>query len=261
MLTLLTTALRCRSIGATSRTVEEAVFRKKKGPGGVQGYDRISRLMEDRQHELAGGDTDSEELEEDTIVLRSSGAASEDHIDEESVSLFDVRGRGAQPLVEPYGDEERRDAQPAYDDSASSGGLLSPAATYDDRESYAAPASMPLPNMAVAGGSSLVATEAVWEGKLRSEGDIRIEGTLRGEIDTTATLIVAPHARIHGTVRARNMMLAGDVEGDITCEERLEILPGGSARGQINSGTLVVHEGAYIDSRFQMRREPMAPGS
>ena len=60
---------------------------------------------------------------------------------------------------------------------------------------------------------------------------------------------------MHGTIRARNLMIGGDVEGEVTCEERLEILPGGSARGQINSSTLVVHEGAYIDSRFQMRRE------
>ncbi len=235
------------------------MFRKKKGPGGVQGYDRISRLMEDRQHELAGGDVDSEELEEDTIVMRPQGAASDDRDEEESVSLFDVRGRGAPAPTDSYINDERQDERSSVNDVPV--GSSNTALTYQDRDIYAAPAAMPLPNIAAMGGSSLVATEAVWEGKLRSEGDIRIEGTLRGELDTTATLIVAPHARIHGTVRARNVMLAGDVEGDITCEERLEILPGGSARGQINSGTLVVHEGAYIDSRFQMRREPEASGS
>ncbi len=237
------------------------MFRKKKGPGGVQGYDRISRLMEDRQNELAGGDSDGEELEEDTIVMRTSGAIPDLHDEEESVSLFDVRGRGAQTQIDPYSEDEVRSDAPGFEAAPSTAGLHNATVAYDERDSFAAPASMPLPNIATVGGSSLVATEAVWEGKLRSEGDIRIEGTLRGEIDTSATLIVAPHARIHGTVRARNVMLAGDVEGDITCEERLEILPGGSARGQINSGTLVVHEGAYIDSRFQMRREQSAPGS
>lgn len=240
------------------------MFRKKKSPSGVQGYDRISRLMEDRQHELAGGEAAAEELEEDTIVMRASGTAPSERTDrdeEESVSLFDVRGRGG--LAQPDGyDDERREPS-GYGQSAAIAGRQSPAPPYDDlhdrSDSYAAPAEMPVPNMASTGGSSLVATEAVWEGKLRSEGDIRIEGTLRGEIDTASTLIVAANARVHGTVRARNVMLGGDVEGDITCEERLEILPGGSVRGQINSGTLVVHEGAYIDSNFHMRSEPAAP--
>ncbi len=121
---------------------------------------------------------------------------------------------------------------------------------------------MSVPDLgAVRTNASLVAVEATWEGNLRSEGDIRIEGILRGEIETTGTLVIAPHARVHGTVRARNVMIGGDLEGEVNCEERLEILPGGSARGQINSGTLVVHEGAYIDSRFHMRREPSAAGT
>jgi cytoskeletal protein CcmA (bactofilin family) len=56
-------------------------------------------------------------------------------------------------------------------------------------------------------------------------------------------------------VRARNVTLAGEIMGDLHCEERLELLPGGAARGDVNTGALVVHEGAFIDSRFQMRRE------
>ncbi|HEY7296025.1 MAG TPA: polymer-forming cytoskeletal protein, partial [Dehalococcoidia bacterium] len=107
----------------------------------------------------------------------------------------------------------------------------------------------------VGAGGTLVAADAVWEGKLRSAGDVRIEGTVQGEIDTAATLVVAPEARVNGTIRAHSLLIGGEVEGDVTCEDRLEVLPGGSARGQINSATLVVHEGAYIDSRFQMRRE------
>ena len=49
-----------------------------------------------------------------------------------------------------------------------------------------------------------------------------------------------------------------EIKGDVNCGERLEILPGGAARGDVNTGALVVHEGAFIDSRFQMRRETAA---
>jgi cytoskeletal protein CcmA (bactofilin family) len=100
----------------------------------------------------------------------------------------------------------------------------------------------------------LVAAEATWEGKLVTSGNVRIEGTLHGEVETGATLFVASRARIDGTIRARSMMLAGEVEGQVSCSDRLEILPGGSARGEIETATLVVHEGAFIDSRFQMSK-------
>jgi len=105
---------------------------------------------------------------------------------------------------------------------------------------------------------SLVAADAVWEGKLVTNGNLRVEGTVHGEVQTTGTLFVAAHAHIDGTIQARSILLAGEIEGQIHCNDRLEILPGGTARGEIQTGTLVVHEGAFIDSRFQMR-QPEAP--
>ncbi|MGH2884029.1 MAG: bactofilin family protein [Solirubrobacteraceae bacterium] len=77
-------------------------------------------------------------------------------------------------------------------------------------------------------------------------------------MQTTGTLFVAAHAHIDGTIQARSILLAGEIEGQIHCNDRLEILPGGAARGEIQTGTLVVHEGAFIDSRFQMR-QPEVP--
>lgn len=238
------------------------MFRKRKGPEeGVQGYNRISRLIAERQRELTEGDAADETLDEDTIVMPAADDAAD------TISLLGVRGAPAVPSERGEGT-----APPLLDPpvmrtttvAATGSELLAPATietraeTTDtwDSEYSSNTAYMSIPDISVsAGNASLVAASAIWEGKLRSDGDIRIEGVVRGEIETAETLVVAPNARVHGNVRARNVVLGGDVEGEITCDERLEILPGGSARGQVNSGTLVVHEGAYIDSRFQMRRE------
>ncbi len=277
------------------------MFRKRKD-GGDQGYDRISRLVEERQRELAEGADEGDDLEEDTIIMHSATAplntAAEP--DERPVSLFNVRG-GAQRA--PAGDSEHApapvpdeppqaltdttdtneaDAEPeqavyepepepeanldttlplappawqraADEENDEIRPIRGKEATVRDR-----PAMVPPDLGRAVGGGTLVAANAVWEGKLRSDGDVRVEGVVQGEIDTAATLVIAQAARVQGTIHARNVMIGGEVEGDVLCEERLEVLPGGSARGQINSGTLVVHEGAYIDSRFQMRREASA---
>ena len=55
---------------------------------------------------------------------------------------------------------------------------------------------------------------------------------------------------------AQNVTLAGEIRGNVHCDGRLEILPGGAAHGDVDTGALVVHEGAFIESRFQMRSEP-----
>jgi len=259
------------------------VFRKRKD-GGDQGYDRISRLVEERQRELAEGSSEGEDLEEDTIILHGSGTqpSAAPAEEERPVSLFNVRGgtrpepgtadsapaasaaqhaepASSAPLIVESAERDREpepptsEREPAPDEDAT---FPLSAAGWQHERAGAELSPMAVPDVRPSGGEgTLVAANAVWEGKLRSAGDVRVEGIVEGEIDTAATLVVAPGARVQGTIHARDVMIAGEVEGDVMCEQRLEVLPGGSARGEINSGTLVVDEGAYIDSRFQMRRE------
>ncbi|MHB8577132.1 MAG: bactofilin family protein [Dehalococcoidia bacterium] len=248
------------------------MFRKKKGPGETQGFNRISRLIEDRQREIGDDDAPEIDVDDDTILLRQDPAPIDRDVEADSVdtvSLLGIRAGAGQPLgASPPATPAEADQPGELDRTESDHDFSIGSPSYyrePDSSGFGGSATdlsrpMAVPDLgAVHAGASLVAVDASWEGKLRSDGDIRIEGILRGEIDTAATLVVAPQAQVHGTIRARNLLIGGDVEGDVTCEERLEILPGGSARGQINSGTLVVHEGAYIDSRFQMRRDAAEP--
>ncbi|MFN8558180.1 MAG: polymer-forming cytoskeletal protein [Dehalococcoidia bacterium] len=219
-------------------------FFKKKRFSEVEGYERISRMIEDRQRELTGDG--GEEGDEDTVVLtaqarggRSDAPRTERADDDEVVSLIRPTEQRPASSVEPTVRLERADFGPP----------VAPAG---------APA-MPVPEApALQGGASLVSKDAVWDGKLVSTGDIRIEGVLQGEIETSGALFVAANARVQATVRAKNIVLAGEIEGHVRCEGRLEILPGGSARGEIDTGALVVHEGAFIESRFQMHTGPRA---
>lgn len=221
----------------------------------VEGYNRISRLIEDRQRDLGEGETDGEDLDEEAVLLsrepvvreRSGGRAAEQRKAGQGQNAPEEQAMGAQGAQGPAAAQEERRIpfQPAGADSR-----LAPTQAFEPP----AP-SMPVPDIAAPGiQGSLVAADAVWEGKLVTDGNVRVEGTVHGEVQTTGTLFVAANAHIDGTVQARNILLAGEVEGQIHVNERLEILPGGSARGEIQTGSLVVHEGAFIDSRFQMRQ-------
>ena len=249
-------------------------FRNKKRMSEVEGYDRISRMIEDRQGEAGDGDEDL--FEEDTVLLtreprgtvlppgREIGAAGDalapdDQGVEESVTVVRAPERPERPAMrEPAPTVTPAVAPVAQPAPPPVAPPATPAPTPYTPPPLESPR-MPLPDIsagaAQAGSASLVAKDAMWEGKLVCSGNVRIEGALRGEIETTGTLVVAAEARVDGTVRARNVTLADEIKGDLQCEERLEVLPGGAARGEVNTGALVVHEGAFIDSRFQMRRE------
>ena len=250
------------------------MFRKRKESESAAGINRISRLIEQRQREPEDDSDDEMLAEDDTIVMNRAVADVDDR--GSAVSLVGLRAsQPAEPaVVEQHeapldaGEDEivegvsaatgvfPRDEQPsAFAQQAYATPVLQPWQTQPEPHAAQAIPAMPVPSIGAAtGAATLIAADAEWEGKLVAQGDVRVEGVLRGEVETDGTLTVAPQAQVHGTVRARDIVIGGDVEGEVLCEQRLEILPGGSARGQINSGTLVVHEGAYIDSRFQMRR-------
>lgn len=248
------------------------MFFRKKRYSEVEGYERISRMIEDRQAE--GGaefDEDEELYEEDTVLLtrgpgdtpRGADAGTHEGRAAEDTSAVEGGVEESVTLVRP---PERVAAdRPAAVRAAADQATWEPPATVTPAEpppAMAAPVEAPrmaMPDLtslaSSAGGASLVAKDATWEGKLICTGNVRIEGSLRGEVETTGTLFVAAEARVDGTVRAQNVTLAGEIQGNVRCEGRLEILPGGAARGEVDTGALVVHEGAFIESRFQMRQE------
>ena len=99
-----------------------------------------------------------------------------------------------------------------------------------------------------------VAADTVWRGTLRSTASITVEGTFEGEIYTDQELHVAGDARVEATVRATTIIIAGQLNGQITCRERLEILASGRVTGQIEAGSFIVHEGAFLGGQVRMRR-------
>jgi cytoskeletal protein CcmA (bactofilin family) len=242
-------------------------FRNKKGKyTDVEGYNRISQLIEDRQREMSDRLEPEDDFEDEGVLLSRGPVPKERgglRIPEEEPTVSstvrpvvrndeDTTAAAPRTTPAPAAEERRIPFQPVVSEPPAPAPEPEPAV-----QQAAAPEAppMPVPDMGQAPTSGcLVSREATWEGKLSTQGNIRVEGIFRGEVETAATLYVNGKARIEGTVHARSILLAGEIEGQVICSDRLEILAGGSARGDIETATLVVHEGAFIDSRFQMHK-------
>jgi cytoskeletal protein CcmA (bactofilin family) len=99
---------------------------------------------------------------------------------------------------------------------------------------------------------SLIGERTNFEGTLKTEGAVRLLGTVQGEIESKSTIIVEEKAHVTARLTAAQVTIAGQVDGQIYCEGRVEIRPTGRVTGEINAGALIVQEGAYFDGNSKM---------
>jgi len=90
------------------------------------------------------------------------------------------------------------------------------------------------------------------EGDFSSQGNIHIEGSLNGTIETAAGLTVGEHAHLVANIKAQSAYIAGYLKGSLVVTERLELAPTSHIQGDVTAKVLVVTEGARLDGRCQM---------
>lgn len=111
--------------------------------------------------------------------------------------------------------------------------------------------------------TSVCSQNANWQGTLKIEGSVRVNGQLSGEIEAKDTVFVAEAARVDAKVRANSVIIAGSFQGHVYCSERLEILSTGRLTGEVTTRSLVVHEGAIAEGQVHMTSaaQAAAPGT
>jgi|SRR3989344_3079725 len=96
------------------------------------------------------------------------------------------------------------------------------------------------------------------EGDLISEGNLQVEGTVSGKVNTSRDLFVGESARIQADISAQNATVAGVIEGDIKVAGTLVLLETGKVLGNIFCEKLGVREGAFFSGQVSMERSDMA---
>jgi len=102
------------------------------------------------------------------------------------------------------------------------------------------------------GELSLIGSGTVVEGKIRTDGSIRVDGRLVGDLVAKSNAAVGINGVVEGTVTARNVSLAGKVNGTVTASEKLILEAKSVMHGDIRASRLVVDEGAMFDGQCAM---------
>ncbi len=106
---------------------------------------------------------------------------------------------------------------------------------------------------------NLIGTGTIIEGKLRSRGNIRIDGKVAGELFASESVSVGSSGEIEGSVSAKNISIGGKVKGSITIQEKLVLENKAIVTGDIRAAKLVIDEGAIFDGNCTMSGSKTLP--
>lgn len=102
------------------------------------------------------------------------------------------------------------------------------------------------------GTLSLVGAGTTIEGKVKTDGSMRIDGKVVGDVTAKANVTIGGTGVVEGTVTAANVALAGRVQGTLLASEKLVLENKSVMRGDIRAAKLVVDEGAVFDGQCAM---------
>lgn len=102
------------------------------------------------------------------------------------------------------------------------------------------------------GSATLISAGTVLQGDLRSETDLRIDGTINGNVTSGAKVIVGPDGLVEGMVQGAQADVAGKVVGDINVKDLATLRAKCNVQGNITALSLQIEAGALFNGQSIM---------
>jgi len=99
---------------------------------------------------------------------------------------------------------------------------------------------------------TLIGSNTVFEGNIKTEGAIRIDGKVIGDIIASGDMYIGNTASITGNISAANIHLSGRVEGNINTKGILRLMSTARLYGDIEVNSFVADEGGVFQGKCSM---------
>ncbi|MBS1495757.1 MAG: polymer-forming cytoskeletal protein [Bacteroidetes bacterium] len=100
--------------------------------------------------------------------------------------------------------------------------------------------------------SSIIGAGTTITGNIDTAGDLRIDGTLKGNIQSKAKLLVGAGGCIEGSIYCRQADIMGQVTGNITATELLQLKGKATVSGDIQAAKLLIESTVNYNGTCQM---------
>ena len=100
--------------------------------------------------------------------------------------------------------------------------------------------------------NALLGKGSDFQGKLTFEGSVRIDGRFTGEILTDGHLIIGEGAQVQAEIRVGTVQIYGNVTGNVTASDRVDLLGGARLIGDVKAARLTIADGASFKGNVDM---------
>ena len=117
------------------------------------------------------------------------------------------------------------------------------------------------PPVAHDNATSIIGPGMTVVGACKTEGTIRIEGRVEGNVESGTAIVIGEDAVVIGDVIAEDAVVAGRIQGRLRIASRVELQASSDVEGEIDSRRMALEEGATVNATVKLGSRGSEPSS
>lgn len=90
------------------------------------------------------------------------------------------------------------------------------------------------------------------EGEIHADEEVVVQGNLRGRLTSSDAVSIGPSSVVQADIAGQSVSIAGQVVGDVTAPERVDIQAGGRLVGDVKAARFTIADGASFKGAVDM---------
>lgn len=105
---------------------------------------------------------------------------------------------------------------------------------------------------AISTSATLISAGTVVQGDLKSQSDLRIDGTIHGNVSCSAKVVIGPSGFVEGNIDGAHADISGRLVGNVVAKEMVQLRTQCHVQGNISAASLQIDAGAVFNGQSQM---------
>ena len=104
-------------------------------------------------------------------------------------------------------------------------------------------------------GAAHIGKSVVLKGQVFSREDLYVDGEVDGTLELLEHKVtIGPNGKVHASIKAREVVIAGSVQGNIEASDKIDIRKDAKLVGDIRTARIVIEDGAYFKGSIDIQR-------
>lgn len=101
-------------------------------------------------------------------------------------------------------------------------------------------------------GYSVIDSQLTISGEIQTDGTIRVDGRVEGSTHRADTLIVGKDGMVVGDIEAREVVVGGEIRGNLLVSGRVEVQKSATVHGDIRAAAVLLQEGGTVQGHMMI---------